>query len=315
MTVKVGYVKISLMKRGWLIAIAIVFVLVLVGLIVRAKFFSKPGLGALQISTTPKATVYLDGNQTGITPFFEEDIAIGEHTVRLEPEATENDLAPWEGKIEVSSNILTVINRELASDEASSSGEVLTLEKIGSKNSSSLAVVSIPDQAVVKIDGQPKGFAPVQVEDLAPGSYEVVISSTGYRERVVSANTVAGYKLTISVKLAKEIEGFEEEEPEEAEEEEEEPKEEETPTPTPSPKGSPKPTPTPPEKPYVKVKETPTGWLRVREEPSTGSSEVAKIAPDEMYPYSEEEKNGWYKIEYEDGKEGWVSGVYVELVE
>ena len=34
-----------------------------------------------------------------------------------------------------------------------------------------------------------------------------------------------------------------------------------------------------------------------------------------MYPYLEEEENDWYKIEYEEGEEGWVSGVYAELVE
>jgi uncharacterized protein YgiM (DUF1202 family) len=32
-----------------------------------------------------------------------------------------------------------------------------------------------------------------------------------------------------------------------------------------------------------------------------------------MYPYLNEEKSGWLKIEYATGKEGWVSGVYADL--
>jgi hypothetical protein len=111
-----------------------------------------------------------------------------------------------------------------------------------------------------------------------------------------------------------EVEGLEEEEKEEEEgkEEEEEKKEEEEeeePSPTPKPKV------TPPDKPYIEVEDTPTGWLRVRAEASVNSDELAKINPGEMYPYLEEEDNGWYKIEYEDGEEGWVSGDYVKLVE
>ena len=43
-------------------------------------------------------------------------------------------------------------------------------------------------------------------------------------------------------------------------------------------------------------------------------TEAAKINPGEMYPYLNEEENGWYKIEYEADKEGWVSGTYVDLV-
>lgn len=298
------------MRRNWLIVAVIVLALILITLVIRAKFFAKPGSGALQISSTPKATVFIDGTQAGITPFFNDKITAGEHTIKLVPEPTQDELLFWEGKVEVTANIVTNINRELASSEASSAGEIMSLEKIGKRDVSSLAVVSVPDKAVVKIDGEPKEFTPVLIEDLNPGNYQVTISSLGYQERIVNVGTIAGYKLTLNVKLAQKIEGIEEEE-----EEEEEVETTPSPTPSPSPKASPKPSPTPPEKPYIKIKETPTGWLRVRMEPSTASTEAAKIYPGEMYPYLDEEENGWYKIEYEEGEEGWVSGTYAELVE
>jgi hypothetical protein len=308
------------MKRQWLILIAGALTVILIGVVVKVKFFSKAGPGALQISSIPKAQVFIDGNQAGLTPVFDDNIIAGEHTVKLVPESTEGGLAPWEGRVLVTSNILTVINRELAADESSASGEIMSLEKIGQKNMSSLAIVSVPDQSVVRVNGEPKGFTPVQLDELTPGDYQVVVSSPGYKERTVSANTLAGYKLTVSVKLAQQIEEIEEasaEEEEEAEEEEKEEEKEETEevSPTPSPEGTPQPTGTPPAKPYVIIKETSTGWLRVRQEPNTSSAELAKLNPGEMYPYLEEEKNGWYKIEHEDGEEGWISGVYADLVE
>ncbi|MBI2049767.1 SH3 domain-containing protein, partial [Candidatus Roizmanbacteria bacterium] len=50
-----------------------------------------------------------------------------------------------------------------------------------------------------------------------------------------------------------------------------------------------------------------------REEPSISASESAQVKPGEEFDVLEE-KNSWYKIEYEDGKEGWVSGEFVEKI-
>lgn len=308
----ITYVNISLMtlmRRNWLIVAVIVLALILVGLVVRAKFFAKPGLGALQVSSTPKATVFIDGNQVGTTPFFDDKITPGEHTVKLVPEINKDELVSWEGKVNFAPGIVTAINRVLGKTEAESSGEILALEKIAARDTASLAVVSIPDQAVVKINEEPKGFTPVLAERLTPGEYRVTISSPGFEEKVITAQTVAGYKLTVNVKLAQKIEGIAEATPSGELEEEEEAKT------SPSPKESPKPSPTPPPKPYVLIKDTPTGWLRVRMGPSTSATEAAKVNPGEMFPYLNEEENGWYKIEYEKGEEGWVSGTYAELVE
>lgn len=298
------------MKKNWLIIAVIGLVLILVGLIVKNKFFTKPGPGALRITTTPKATVFVDGVQVGTTLFFDDKIKSGEHTVKLVPEATNDSLVGWEGKVSLAPGILTAINRNFGASEASSSGDILSLEKISSRDKSSLAVVSVPDQTVVKVNGEPKGFSPVLVENLTPGDYQVTVVSPGYEERTISAKTVAGYKLIINVQLAQKIEGIVEATS----------SAEITVKATPSPKVTPRVTPTPkvgvnpPEKPYVRIKETPTGFLRVRESSGSDSVELARVNPGETYPYLNEEKSGWYKIEYKTGKEGWVSGVYVELV-
>ncbi len=59
------------------------------------------------------------------------------------------------------------------------------------------------------------------------------------------------------------------------------------------------------------VKNTPTGWLNVREDASIGSASVAKIYPEEEYVFFEV-KNNWYKITTKDGVSGWVIGEYVK---
>ena len=300
------------MKKKGLMIIVGVLALVLIGIIVKTKFLGRQGPGALQVSATPRATVFIDGTQSGITPFFNDKIKAGEHTLKLVPESTTDSLISWEGKVNLLPGIITAVNRTLGSSESASSGEIISLEKIGRKDKSSLAVVSMPDQAVVKINGEPKGFTPLTIDDLTPAVYQVTISSSGYEEKTIPANAVGGYKLIINVQLAQKIEGIQEA-TSSAELEEGA-----TPTPsgkvTPTPKTTPKVEATPPEKPYVKVKETPTGFLRVRLGPSTSATETAQIKPGEMYPYLNEEDNGWLKIEYETDKEGWVSGVYVDLI-
>jgi hypothetical protein len=300
------------MKKPWLIAIVVILALALGVFIFRGKLLNRGGSAALQISSTPSATVFLDGESKGITPFFNEKLTPGEHLVKLVPEATTDQLVSWEGKVNLTPNILTVINRIFGPTEAESSGEILSLEKINKKDRSSLEIISIPDQAIIKVDGEPKGFAPVSVEDLSAGDHPVTSSAPGYEERTITAHTIAGYKLTVTIQLAKQKE--EKEATPSAEPKEEEPKEEATGTPTPTPKTKVTPTPSV-EKPYVLIKETPTGWLRVREEASIESTELAKVNTGETYSYLGETENGWYKIEYQEGEEGWVSGTYSELVE
>ncbi|MCA9747763.1 MAG: SH3 domain-containing protein, partial [Romboutsia sp.] len=67
--------------------------------------------------------------------------------------------------------------------------------------------------------------------------------------------------------------------------------------------------------PSVKVFITPNnvGFLRVREAPTTNSKELTKVDTNLSFPLLDEQQ-GWYQIEFEEGKTGWVSGIYSELV-
>lgn len=299
------------MRKGFLLAILVICSLFLAG----CSFKNPPA--ALQIRTKPVANVFIDGKLLGKTPYQASNLKGGELLIKLIPEADASPLVSWEGKVKVNSGVLTLIEREFAANEAASSGHILTLEKIKDKKQASLSVVSDPDGALVKLDGESKGFTPLMIDKINEADHEIIISKEGYNDKVISAKAVLGYKLIVNTKLSQGVVV--------------------TPTPTPAEAGTPTPTekikkttPTPTLTPgtisqatptlqtgkggNVLIKETPTGWLRVRAGPSQTSEEVARVKPGEKYPLLEE-KSGWYKIPYEEGKEGWISGTYATKIE
>ena len=60
----------------------------------------------------------------------------------------------------------------------------------------------------------------------------------------------------------------------------------------------------------VTIKETGTGWLRVRSTPS--GNETGKVYPGETFDLLDE-KNGWFLLELSDGARGWVFARYASL--
>lgn len=60
----------------------------------------------------------------------------------------------------------------------------------------------------------------------------------------------------------------------------------------------------------VKLKDQDIGSLRVRNQPNASAQEIGKLNHGQSAKVIEE-KDGWYQIEYEPGKNGWVSGSYV----
>ncbi len=295
------------MRRFVLPVIALILIIGVGGFIIKQKFF-QPANAGLKVSSNPPASVFLDEIDIGSTPLERNDFKAGEVTLKLVPQATATTYFPWETKIKLIGGMMTVVNREFGETESSSAGEVMTLEKIADKKSASLAVISIPDSAVVTLNNETKGFTPLNLDALAKGNYEVRVSANGYKERMVRVKLVDGYKLMMNIKLAEEKDEAEDEEEEEEDEEEAEV------TGTPTPRAEVTPKTTPPPMPYVLIKDTPTGWLRVRIGPTTSATEAARVDPGNMYPLLDEE-SGWYQIEYEEGEEGWISGQYAEKYE
>ncbi len=294
------------MQRGTLLTIVLgIALLVVVALILRNTVF-KPALAGLAVRAVPTGTVYVNDKSVGQTPYEGQNLTEGETLIKIAPEDTTGLLPNFEKRIKLVGGTQTVINWEFGESESSSSGEVMTLEKIADKKTASLTVISSPDSGLVKMTGEPKGFTPLSLEKLEPGERIILLSAAGFAERETSVTLRAGFKLVLNVKLA------------------EKSGETGTPTPTsltptpsgritPSP-GKTTPTPTSLKKPYVTIKETETGWLRVRIEPSKSATEAARVKPGESFPLLEQ-KSGWYKIRYQTTGEGWISSQYAEKFE
>ena len=61
----------------------------------------------------------------------------------------------------------------------------------------------------------------------------------------------------------------------------------------------------------VALFEDPLPWLL---KPCT-AEEVGRVSPGERYPLIEEDqRSGWYKIEYKEGVSGWISNQYAKKI-
>lgn len=269
-------VNLVLRMRKWkFLVITLVATLLLAGIMFFLLGFKKSDAKIL-VDSSPAASVFLDGVQTGRTP-YEGTYKPGEVTVKLIPQSGES----WETKINLVSGIKTIVRRTFGEAEDTSAGEVISFEKESSKLPT-LSVVSMPDSATVTVDGQVKGFSPVKITKISEGEHQLIISADGYDERIFSVKTLNGYRLTAVVKLA----------------------------------AKPAPSPTPllsvTEK-FIEILPTPTGFLRVREEATIGSREIGQVKPGQKYKVVlEDEKSGWIQIEFDEGKMGWISKEYVK---
>jgi len=248
----------------------------------------RPKSAGLQIETNPESSVFIDDVLVGRTP-YEETRKPGEVVVKLIPDSFEKPLVPYETKINLIDGVETVVSWNFRESYDLSSGEIVSFEKTN-PDEVELSIVSMPDSAQIQIDDQIKAFAPYKTSTLSQGEHKLVVIADGFKEKIVRIRTLKGYKLTVVVKLEPSEEVVEEEITEEEITEE--------------------------EVVEVEILSTPTGFLRVRVEATTQSEEVGRVEPGEKYLFIEEdEETGWFKIEYEEGQEGWVSNTYSKKVE
>ena len=278
-----------------------VIILVVIGvtLVIGLTFFligaGRPKGAGLLIETNPVSSVFINGELSGRTP-YEEVRKAGEVTVKLVPESFERPLAPYETKVTLVSGVQTVSHWEFGESEELGQGEIVSFEKAG-KEDTALSVVTIPFSSQFEIDGGIKVFTPYKTSSIAPGEHTLFFSSKGFLDRTIRVKAVSGYKLTAIVQLAQNPEVMEEVVTEEVQGQKE-------------------------KKIEVEILSTPTGFLRVRAEPSTLGEEIGQVEPGERYPFLEEdEKTGWFKIEFssagtnEEVKQGWVSNTYAKKIE
>ncbi len=260
---------------------ALFLILVFLSLIILSLRFASPFLvkflklqprAGVRVEASPKARVILDGKELGETPFQDEGLTAGEYLIQLK-----SGSGSWQGYVKLISGTLSVVNRDLAQTPASSSGEIITLEK-----GNGVTIISTPQGADVEIDGSLVGRTPLLLPGLAEGEHLFLISHNNFLKRSIKALIVEEYKLNINVDLAVSEADFTKI--------------------TASPIQVSK---------EVIVKTTPTGFLRVRAGPNINSSEIGRVAPGDTLTLIEE-LSSWTKIRLPDGKEGYVAASFVQ---
>lgn len=64
----------------------------------------------------------------------------------------------------------------------------------------------------------------------------------------------------------------------------------------------------------VQIKDTDTGFLRVRATDSGAAEEISRVSPGERYFQLNDDDQGWIQIRLNDGREGWVAKQYVSYL-
>lgn len=259
----------------------LIWMLVLLSLVVLLVRYSssiekallniKPKGGMSVLSTPAQATVFIDGQEVGKTPFEDRNLDVRKYTVKLETSE-----ASWQGIVKLTPQTMLIINRDLAKDQASSSGEILTLDR-----GRGVTIISNPPAAEVEIDGNVYGKTPISI-NLSSGEHIMLVSHPNYLKRSIKAILPENFNLTVSVDLSLS----------------------EADLTTVS-------APVITQTAEVIVKQTPTGFLRVRDQGSLSGKEIGKVNVGDKLILLEE-LGGWDRVRLSDGTEGFVSSAYIE---
>lgn len=214
----------------------------------------------IEIMSYPPSSVWIDGKETGMTPYKNSYLKPGLVEIKLK----NNKGDEWSKKIELTNNINTVVDWEMGEEGG---GYILSMERTGDTKRAGIIVNTSPSEAAVAIDGEIKGFSPVKIEDISEGDRQVTLSYPTYKSLNIFARAVAGYRLLVEASLVKEL--------------------------MIEPTVMPTVVPTEQE---IMIKPTETGWLRVRETASNAARELGRVLPGQKYKLLGEQE-GWYRIE------------------
>jgi hypothetical protein len=271
-----------------------------------------PQKAGVQITSSPQAEVFLNDKSYSDTPLIKNDLKAGEYTIKIIPKDPE--FLPWEGQLSLKSGIITVVDRILSTDPNQSNGHSLSFESIKNKDVSELDVITLQNNTAVSVDGNPVGFTPLSGSAIDPGPHIFTLTSPGYQDKIIKASVISGFKLIIAADLAVQEVSLSVDSDQNLLGDENQAT---TSAQTDIERSSPQASSSAISKPYIKINQTPQGWLRVRSEPeivNDPSNEIARVNTGDLLPYLDT-KTSWFQIEYQKGKKGWVSSSYATLVE
>ena len=271
--------------------------------LIRFVFLEKQNTwGKLKVVASPTASIFINNVAVSKVP-YEDKYKAGEYILKLIPEGNATSTASWQRKITIYKNAQTYVTAELGSSDITTSVDILSTfktSKILPGNKGEISIETEPSGAIIYLDNDEKGVAPSVLADVPVGDHELSIFMPGFFRRTKKINMVAGYRINAYIKLAVDpvqSPSFKAEDTiKEASD---------------SASSSSSSTPL---KNGIIVRGTPEGTLNVREEASVTATKSATVKEGDTFEVLED-KNGWYRIEYEKGKQGWISSEYTRKQE
>ncbi len=236
-------------------------------------------IAGIEINTQPSVKIKIDGKDAGMSPYKNRSIKAGIINVKVGQEG----IGFWNKELELKKNISTVVYWTFGKNEVYSGGYILSMEKNNDKGSG-IIVSSSPSKATVLIGGENRGLTPLLISDLGEGDKEIKISMPGYNSLNLGVRPVVGHQIVLEAMMAKE-----------------EKIAVSTPTPISAPSEA---------ENKIKILKTDTGWLRVRDTPSSAGIEIDKVNVGEIFD-SVGTSGDWTHIIVSE-KQGWVSSKFVE---
>jgi hypothetical protein len=149
--------------------------------------------GSLQISASPQANIYLDGERGGMTPRNLDRVPLGSHTIRVtRPGYAEQEQTVVLTAEEPSARLAFTLRRGSAA-APTAPRSVLTV-----------LIESTPPGARIRIDGRDLGPTPLMVRQLRPGTHALDVRMPGYRPWSQRLTVAAGDSRRVMATLERE---------------------------------------------------------------------------------------------------------------
>ncbi len=312
--------------------------------------FEKKQISGLQVQTNNvNASIFLDGKFLDKTPYKNDELKPGTYTLKIQPE--DDSMPAYDTGINLNQGMITVVDWYPGNSSQEHSGAIFEMKKLPVEDKTEVSIITIPDNAIVKLSDHQEQFAPMVYYDLEAKDYNVVVSLPGYKKQEHTISVTKGHRMDVTVKLSKiitqletqpdELESTTIQEASSSSQSSQSSQVNQTDdkqnlklsiTPTSSPAATPTLTIQPTtqdledtdlssimDKKQIIIKKTNfyldgQEVLRVRTKPNTASQQIGLAIVGEKYDYLDEQTDDWFKIEF-DNQTGWVSKKYAQLID
>jgi hypothetical protein len=135
---------------------------------------------SLQVISEPSdASVSVDGQYRGKTPYSADDLAAGSYTITV----SKFGYAPYTTSASLVNGGITEINATLPLETGA------------------LAISTEPSGANISIDGKDAGIAPLTIADLVPGNHTISVTKSGYNPSEQQVTITAGPASQLAISL------------------------------------------------------------------------------------------------------------------